>query len=461
MALAELDFAEGNATAATQSLQSLASAATSSDRKLLAQGKLAEIYVSKGNVAAAEPVIADMLQKDGRNITGLRLRAAIKIQQGQLDSAISDLREALNDQPKSVELLLLMATAFERSGKNELAERQYADALKASALNPNVGLQYVAFLQRRGDGAHAEDILGDLVARNQNNIQLLTTLAEIRLSRQNWAGAMANADAIARLGDKGGLADQIRASALAGQNKIDDSIVALERAHAAAPDAVRPVVSLVSNYVRLGKADKAESLLQDMLKKHPDNAELLVLMGQTKLSQNKNDDALRSYKAAIEKQPKDPIGYRAMSDLYVKQKNFDSAADVIKAGLREQPDNLDLRFSAANVQILKGDQAAAIMQYEFILKDQPNSILAINNLVELDFGQPFRQGKPRPSRFVGRETEDLDPPAIPGHLRLGSVQEGRYEGSCYDPRSRPGEIGQSRRRSLPSRNELRGDRTVR
>ena len=78
-----------------------------------------------------------MLSKDRRNTAGLRLRAAIRIEQGQFDQAIADLREALNDQPKSPELLSLMALAYERSGKNELAERQYADALKASGFNPS------------------------------------------------------------------------------------------------------------------------------------------------------------------------------------------------------------------------------------------------------------------------------------------------------------------------------------
>jgi pentatricopeptide repeat protein len=383
IALAELDFAEGNLTAAVQSLQGLAGTATAPDRKLLAQTKLAEMYVNKGNTVAAEPIIADILQKDRRNTIGLRLRAAIKIDQGQFDSAIADLREALNDQPKSADLLLLMAAAYERSGKNELAERQYADALKASGLNPSIALRYVAFLQRRGDFTHAEDVLSDVVARNPTNTQLLATLAQVRLSRQNWTGALTTADAVARLGDKSGLADQIRASALAGQNKTDESVAALEKAHAAAPDAVQPVVSLVSNYVRLGKTDKAESLLQEMLKKYPDNAEILVLMGQTKLAQNRNDDAKKNYKAAIAKQPKDPNGYNALSDLYVRAKDYNSAVDVIQAGLREQPGNLNFRFTSAGLQILKGDQTGAITQYESILKDQPNSVLAINNLVSM------------------------------------------------------------------------------
>src|SRR5450755_3002187 len=106
-------------------------------------------------------------------------------------------------------------------------------------------------------------------------------------------------------------------------------------------------------------------------------------MGQTKLAQNKNDDAQKNYRAAIAKQPKDPNGYSALSELYVREKNYNSAVEVIQAGLREQPDNLNFRFTSAGLQILKGDQAAAMAQYESILKDQPNSVLAINNLVSL------------------------------------------------------------------------------
>ncbi len=159
IALAELDYAQNKVADAANVLQDLAKTANTADRKLSAQTKLAEMYVSKDNFAAAEPMIADILQKDRHNTTGLRLRAAIKIEQGQFDSAIADLREALNDQPKSTQLLMLMAAAYERSGKNELAERQYADALKASKLNPNVALRYVAFLQKRGDATHAEDVL--------------------------------------------------------------------------------------------------------------------------------------------------------------------------------------------------------------------------------------------------------------------------------------------------------------
>jgi pentatricopeptide repeat protein len=170
---------------------------------------------------------------------------------------------------------------------------------------------------------------------------------------------------------------------LAGQNKPDASITALEDAHKAAPDAVQPVFSLVAAYTRAGKSDKAESLLNEMLKKFPSNAELLVLMGQTQFSRGKAEEAQKSFKAAIAQQPKNEIGYNALSALYAGQKNYGEADNVIRAALLERPDSVNLRLTSAGLLISRGDNDGAIAAYDAILKDQPNSLVAINNVVSL------------------------------------------------------------------------------
>ncbi len=383
MALAELYFAQNKISEATESLQSLANTAGTPENKLAAQLKLAEMYVSKANVAAAEPLISDIIGKDRRNAGALKLRAAISIDKGKIDSAIADIREALNDQPKSPELLALLAVAYERDGKNELADRQYADAMKSSGSSPDVALRYVAFLQRRGDAARAEDVLTEVAGRNPNNVLVLSSLGQIRLSRKNWTGALAIADAVGRASDGRVVADQLRASAFAGQNKIDESIAALESAHQTAPDAIQPVVSLVSAYLRQNRPEKATALLQAMNKKFPSNSQILVLMGQAALTQKKTEEALQSFKAAVAQQPKDPLGYGALSDLYIREKNYEAAGNVIQAALKELPDNVSFKLSYAGLQILKGNHDAAISQYEAILKDNPNAQVAINNLVSL------------------------------------------------------------------------------
>jgi pentatricopeptide repeat protein len=383
MALADVDFAQGKFDDSVALLDGLIAAPGSPEHALAAQTKLAEFYFRKANYPAAEKLVGDILKKDPRNITGLKIRASIRIEQGQFESAIADLREALNGQPKSPELLLLMALAYERDGKLELADRQYADATKSASGNPSVSLQYVAFLQRQGRVAQAEDVLTEAASANPRSIDVLGALAQIRLARQNWTGALAVADSIQAVGNDRGIADQIRGAAFAGQNKMEQSIAALEAAHASAPDALQAIVSLVNAYVRTGKADKAEALLKDMLKKYPENVQLSLLMGSAQLAKNNVDEAISNFKTVIAQHPKDEAGYDALSNLYVRQKNYDQASKILQDGLREQPDNLKFKLALAGIMIETGDFDGAIAKYESILKDRPNIPVAINNMASL------------------------------------------------------------------------------
>ncbi|MFX7552529.1 tetratricopeptide repeat protein, partial [Acinetobacter baumannii] len=80
------------------------------------------------------------------------------------------LREALGDQPRSVELMLLLAVAYERSGSIELAAKQYSDAMRVSNVAPAPALDYVGFLVRRGRSTEAEEVLSQLTSRNPDNV---------------------------------------------------------------------------------------------------------------------------------------------------------------------------------------------------------------------------------------------------------------------------------------------------
>jgi len=214
-------------------------------------------------------------------------------------------------------------------------------------------------------------------------LQILVAIGQLRLARKDWSGASAIADAVARLDAGASVSNQLKAAVLAGQNKVDESIASLEDAHKASPTAVPPVLALATAYLNQGKADKAIGLLDETIKKVPGNVQLLVFLGQVKLTQNKLEEAIQLDQQAIDAQPKDPAGYRALAEIYLNQKNWSAAERVLSNALKEIPFDVNLRLGAAAAQILKGDQKSAIDQYEAILKDQPNSLIAINNLVSL------------------------------------------------------------------------------
>src|SRR5262249_44979366 len=143
-------LAQGNVTESSRLLESLVNNARSPEDLLAAQVKLAQLDFQQKKFDAAETLVSSILRKDNRNIDGLKLRASIRLQKGQLDATIADLRQALDDQPRSSDLMILLATAYERSGSIELAEKQFADATKTSGFDVPVSLNYVGFLVRRG-----------------------------------------------------------------------------------------------------------------------------------------------------------------------------------------------------------------------------------------------------------------------------------------------------------------------
>ena len=163
-------------------------------------------------------------------------------------------------------------------------------------------------------------MLTDLANRNPNSVPILSALARVKLARQDWVGAHALADAIQRLDNKNNVADEINAAAFSGQGKFSDSLAVLQNSYSTHPGAVRPMVDLVSVYVQSGQLNQAETFLRSVLTDNPANAEALVLMGSVQLAKKAPAEAEKYFKAAIAKKPADAAGYRALADLYARQK---------------------------------------------------------------------------------------------------------------------------------------------
>ncbi len=342
LALAEFDYDQGKVDDSFKLLETLSNSSDST-RAIKAKVMLAQLNLRQKNTDAAEKIVDGILTEDQRNVDALKLRAAIRLDRDQVDNATADLREALNDQPRSPDLMVMLANAYERGGSIDLADKELADAMKASNFNPIVGLNYVAFLRRRGGADRAYDVLTELANRWPNNIQVLSMLAGMRLQRQDWAGAQQIAEAIKRIGNTGNtgntgvISDQILGAALSGEHKYDASIAAFQNAAAAAPSAVQPMAELVAALVNAKQTDKAIAFLQSALKENPNNAQANVLLGNIDISNNMPDQAEQNFKAAIASQPKSDIGYQALAKLYVRQNKADAAMDVIQTGLKQQP----------------------------------------------------------------------------------------------------------------------------
>ena len=141
--------------------------------------------------------------------------------------------------------------------------------------------------------------------------------------------------------------------------------------------------ALVRSYVLAKQPDKADAFLDFVLSKNAANAEARVLKGLLRMAANQPSEAAQSFKAAIEANPKDPVGYRALANLHIRQKSYDDALSVLRDGLREEPASSPLQLAYAEALELNGDVEAAITSYERMLKNEPGSLIIVNNLASL------------------------------------------------------------------------------
>ena len=344
---------------------------------------LATKYIGMRRTAEAEPIIAEVLKNDTRNIEGLRLRAAVEIEQGKLDDAANDLRTAMNDAPGNPLLYQMMAAVNERGGSIELAEKSMSDAFRVGRYDSKIGLDLARFLLRHGKAERAESILTDLAQSAPNNIEVLSMLADLKLRRQDWRGAQDLAETIKNTPGNEALSGQVLAASLSGQNKIEDSIHVLLEANAANPNQQQTKFALVQAYLKGGKYTEAEDYLNTLLKAEPNNVEARVFLGVVQSLTKRPVDAVTSFNAAMKTDPKNPASYKALSQFYAQSGKIDDAIQALKNGLVQIPKDMDLRFVLASIYQGKNDIDGAIKLYEEMLADQPGSMIAANNYASL------------------------------------------------------------------------------
>lgn len=382
-ALAELWARMGEEGKSQAMLQSIIDNAKVAEDALVARNRVARTYLTKGDLAQARVLVDEVLVVDAQNAQALVMRAAMQIDEGNIEDAISNLRSSLKQNPNSVRTSLLLAKAHEINGAFELAEDRLAAAYRFSKQAPEVGLTYAQFFIRQSASGRAEDLLQKMIARNPKNTDVLKVMAQLQLRKQNWSEAEELADKIKEIDATDVAGFQIGGAAAAGLQNVDDSEQEFEKAYASTPDSGQTMLSLVQSYLRNGKIDKAESFLNSVLEGSKDNYLAKMLLAQIALGKGERGKAEIAFQDLVKNDPDRPEGYMMLTRYYLSTNRPKEAQDILTAGLATLPDNFAMNLTQAGLYEEKGEADNAIAVYEKLLVDRPNSEIVVNNLASL------------------------------------------------------------------------------
>ena len=350
---------------------------------LRAQNEIAGQLLFEGKKDEAETILKTIIEKDERNSDALLKLSGLKIDRGELDEAIRDLRVVLDDDPQLAPARMLMATAFERQGDVALAASQMSQAVVESEYEPKQANVFAKFLIRNNEQTRAENILVESLAKHPSDLENLKFLAAIRLLKQDWRGAEEVAKIIDNINDQDPVVNRILGAAYTGLEDYTGVIEALEEENTRSPLASRPLATLVGAYMRTNREAAAEELLRNNIRNNPENYSARMLLARVLIQQQKEDEARGVLETAVEKNSSEFQGYELLYRLHTRAGRSDEAAALIDRGLKASPDSDGLKVIKADHLLSRGQEEEAMVVYEEILQRRPEDLLVVNNYVSL------------------------------------------------------------------------------
>ncbi|MET0533802.1 MAG: tetratricopeptide repeat protein, partial [Steroidobacter sp.] len=349
---------------------------------LTARNRLATLLLQKNDEKGAAGLIDEVLKENARDNDALVLRGNLALAKGDAAAAIADLRAVLRDQPNSIPVLRALARAHLQNNELALAEETLRSAAQANPGDRQVRLELSQLLTQSGRSEQARPVLEQLVKETPNDVGTLESLFRVQAATQDLAAARVTAETIKQVRPDMPLGWYLDGAINESEKKYDAAEAAYVRALEIQPNAGEPLTALVRVDLARKQMPKALARLDKVIAAQPDHVIARNLKGELLTSQGNFDAATTAFNDAIAKAPQWWMPYRGLALAYLSGKRNDDAIRVLEVGLdKTGAAALGTDLAALYERLDRPDDAIRV--YEAIVKREPGSVAALNNLAML------------------------------------------------------------------------------
>ena len=351
---------------------------------LAAWNMLTQLAFTQNNTNKASEYIAKALAREPQNRDALLNKARLKLVSRDFKNAAAELERLSNEHPRDSQIHYQLAVAQVASEDPLKALVSLDKAIGSNTNNLDAYLLRARLQISRGDWNNAISDLNQLIRRHPGAPQAYYLLASAHRARGNLDEAIAVYKAITQNFPKDPQALQMIGAVYRQQKKVPQARQAFEQALKVNPDYLAAIDSLVDLDIAAEQHEAALARIQGYVEKYPKSPLPPLLQGKVLFQQQKNAEAEAAVKKAIELDPEFAQAHRALADFYVRSQQTDKAIAKFEAILEDnKKDNKKDMASLIQLGMLyesKNNYARAQQLYEAVLKSNPNSIIALNNL---------------------------------------------------------------------------------
>jgi putative PEP-CTERM system TPR-repeat lipoprotein len=330
---------------------------------------LAQLDVQQDAVANAQKRYQSMLARDPKNVEAMMGMAQIEARAGNEKAQLAWLEKAKAARPEAPAPRVLLGAYYLRAKNNQKALAELTDAMQFAASNPDV-----------------LDMLGQAQVANGQKSQAVATYQQLVSARQASPLAYYRlATAQVNVGDFPGATDSLR------------------RALQLKPDYLEAAFLLAGVEVQNGRHAEAVKLAQQLQTSMPTSPAGFVMEGDVLAAQERYTDAAKAYERAFALQQTGLLAVK-LHAAQIKAGDTNQADAKLNQWLKLHPDDIGVRQYLAGENLRRGQNKAAIEQYQLILKNDPSNLVALNNLANL-----YQAGKDARASDVAERAYKLMP----------------------------------------------------
>ncbi|MDO5613440.1 MAG: tetratricopeptide repeat protein [Paracoccus sp. (in: a-proteobacteria)] len=379
-------FNLGQRDASIELLRSTLNNAQPSAQTNRLRAMLAGMLLNQGQTEEADRLVQEVLDADSTNIFALRVKAESLMNNGRANEAIIELRRALDQAPRDLDTLNLLATAYERAGNRQLMGETLASAVDISAAAPETSVRYAAFLIQDNRRAAARTVIDDALRNTPSDTALLTTAGRMAVEDQAWGRVTeiaAQLEAVQNNAAAQAAASALRSEAMLRQGRVDEGLALLQQRADEGQGNRAAVLSLIRARVMAGQHAEARGYLDGLLAETPDDAELQLINSGLLLSEGKLAEAEQVLRDVIAANPQAPGPVQLLYGQLVAQERADDANAVLTDALSRMPDDARLNMIHASVLERDGQIDGALAIYEKLYAANPADTVLANNVASL------------------------------------------------------------------------------
>ena len=335
-----------------------------------------EVYLQSNEFAKAGEFFDKAVKLDPKSAgarTGLGLS---HLASGETNRALADLESAVElDSDKYQADILLVMSHLQRSNYDQ-ALKALESLEKKQPDNPMTYNLKAAIYIGKKDTASARKFLEHALELRPTYAPAAANLAQLDLQENNPKAARGRFEAILEKDGKNtqallalaNLAPRIGASK-------EERLGWLERARAASPGSVQPLLMLAQLHAQAGDAKKALEAAQQAQAIGPDNPEVLDTLGAMQLGAGEKENALATFGKLAAQQPNSPAALYRLATAQAANANPTAAAGTLRKALALKPDFVDAQVALVELELRAGRYPEAMKIAQQVQKQAAKSPL--------------------------------------------------------------------------------------